>query len=232
MIIIGHRGAGELAPENTIKSIQRAVDLGLQLIEFDIQATKDSQLVLMHDISLYRTCGDLRMVKDLKLKELKNISNNDGSAIPTLGQAAKACGSVRAVVEGKGDNWAKPLLKQLDSFKTTPIIISYNISELSYIRDHNKSIELFLINKTNPLSAIFEASKHKLTGVTLLYWMYSPFVYFYAKHRQLKMSAFTVRPSLTKIFHKLYPAVTITTDRPDLFTSQNEKPTASTSTKR
>ncbi len=232
MNIISHRGAGSLAPENTIRSIKHAVDLGAKLIEFDIQATKDHQLVLMHDSSLYRTSGDLRLVKDVTLEEIKRLKNREGDNIPTLSDASEVFKSTKAVIEGKGEKWAKPLMKQLDEFEITPIIISYNLKELCSIRDQNKSIELFLINKTNPFTAIHEASKNSLTGVTLLYWMYNPFVYLYAKHKHLKMSAFTVRPNLTKIFHWLYPDVTITTDRPDLFTHLCDTTKASASTKR
>ena len=48
----GHRGAPDIAPENTIKSFQAAIDNQLDGIELDIQLTKDSHLVVYHDESV------------------------------------------------------------------------------------------------------------------------------------------------------------------------------------
>jgi glycerophosphoryl diester phosphodiesterase len=55
MQVIGHRGAAALAPENTWASFDRALALGVDAIETDVQATSDGQLVLMHDERLDRT---------------------------------------------------------------------------------------------------------------------------------------------------------------------------------
>jgi len=49
MKIIGHRGARGLAPENTIASVQKALEYGVQEIEIDVRVTKDQRVVLVHD---------------------------------------------------------------------------------------------------------------------------------------------------------------------------------------
>ncbi len=51
----GHRGAAGLAPENTMASFQKAAELGVDLIELDVQATSDGQIVVLHDSSVDRT---------------------------------------------------------------------------------------------------------------------------------------------------------------------------------
>jgi glycerophosphoryl diester phosphodiesterase len=52
---IGHRGAAAVAPENTIASFRRAVELRAQAVELDVQRTKDGHLVVMHDDTVDRT---------------------------------------------------------------------------------------------------------------------------------------------------------------------------------
>ena len=52
MLIIGHRGAPSIKPENTIKSFQVALDQNVDGLEFDIQLTKDSQIVVYHDFNI------------------------------------------------------------------------------------------------------------------------------------------------------------------------------------
>lgn len=53
--VIGHRGASAYAPENTIPAFQLAAEQGATFVEFDLQLTKDRQIVCLHDESLERT---------------------------------------------------------------------------------------------------------------------------------------------------------------------------------
>ncbi len=52
MLIIGHRGARGLAPENTLASFKAALEAGVDGVEFDVRSTKDSKLVILHDSKL------------------------------------------------------------------------------------------------------------------------------------------------------------------------------------
>lgn len=52
---IAHRGASSEAPENTLAAVRRAVQLGADMVEVDVQRTRDGVLVLMHDATLTRT---------------------------------------------------------------------------------------------------------------------------------------------------------------------------------
>ena len=47
--VIGHRGACGYAPENTLAAMQKACDLGVSWVEFDVMLTADSQPVIIHD---------------------------------------------------------------------------------------------------------------------------------------------------------------------------------------
>ena len=52
---VAHRGASACAPENTLASIRKGIELGADLIELDVQRTKDGKLVIVHDTGLART---------------------------------------------------------------------------------------------------------------------------------------------------------------------------------
>ena len=83
-LIIAHRGASNIAPENTLLAFQKAIDLKADLIEFDLQETKDNYLVVTHDEDLSRLTGFKGFVENLTLKELKELDFGDGESIPTL----------------------------------------------------------------------------------------------------------------------------------------------------
>ena len=53
--LVAHRGASAYAPENTVPAFRLAADQGADYVEFDLQLTKDRQIVCLHDISLERT---------------------------------------------------------------------------------------------------------------------------------------------------------------------------------
>jgi len=53
--VIGHRGNRAHAPENTLVSLQEAVALGADAVEFDVQVSSDGVLLLMHDLTIDRT---------------------------------------------------------------------------------------------------------------------------------------------------------------------------------
>ncbi|MFC8127572.1 glycerophosphodiester phosphodiesterase [Streptomyces sp. NPDC057302] len=54
-VVVAHRGASALAPENTFSAIDKAADMGFRWVENDVQRTKDGELVIMHDDTLART---------------------------------------------------------------------------------------------------------------------------------------------------------------------------------
>ncbi len=89
-----HRGAMATHPENTLPAFLEAIRVGAHMIEFDVQFTKDSALVLMHDAGVDRTTNGSGAVADLTLAELKQLDAGSwkdvafaGTQIPTLEEA-------------------------------------------------------------------------------------------------------------------------------------------------
>jgi glycerophosphoryl diester phosphodiesterase len=56
-LVIAHRGARSLAPENTLAAARKALEVGADMWELDVAVTADGELVLMHDDTLDRTCN-------------------------------------------------------------------------------------------------------------------------------------------------------------------------------
>ncbi len=92
-----HRGDTKNAPENTIPAFESAVKLGAQQIEFDVQLSKDGQLVIMHDPTVDRTTNGTGAVSDLTFEELRALDAGSwfgpafaGTQIPTLRETLEA----------------------------------------------------------------------------------------------------------------------------------------------
>jgi len=92
------------APENSLTAIQKAVEAGYG-IEFDVQLSKDGQLVVFHDASLQRMCGIEGKVWEYTLEELKALKlAGSEETIPTLEEVLKAVdGRVPLIIEYKLD---------------------------------------------------------------------------------------------------------------------------------
>lgn len=71
--IIAHKGASGTAPENTLAAFQRALDLGVDMIELDVRNTKDESIVVIHDETLDRTTNGSGLVHDFTLEEIKQF---------------------------------------------------------------------------------------------------------------------------------------------------------------
>ncbi|WP_281172783.1 glycerophosphodiester phosphodiesterase [Caldanaerobius polysaccharolyticus] len=88
---MAHRGDSVNAPENTMASFQKAMDVGADGIELDVHMSKDDHLVVIHDERVDRTTDGTGYVRDYTLKELKELDAGikfspkfAGEKIPTL----------------------------------------------------------------------------------------------------------------------------------------------------
>ena len=69
-LIIGHRGASSVAPENTLAAFNRALEEGADGIELDVRLSRDGVPVVIHDATLRRTGDDTRAVAEMSSAEL------------------------------------------------------------------------------------------------------------------------------------------------------------------
>lgn len=89
--LFGHRGRSADYPENTLPAFEAALAAGVPYLELDVWATRDGRIVVHHDETLLRTCGDPRRVSDLGWDELRPLDAGygftaDGKIFPFRGQ--------------------------------------------------------------------------------------------------------------------------------------------------
>tara|TARA_R110002096_G_scaffold126328_13_gene273000 strand:+ start:525 stop:1253 length:729 start_codon:yes stop_codon:yes gene_type:complete len=115
-VVIAHRGACAVAPENTASAIREAIRLEVKVIEFDVRTTSDGALVLFHDDELKRITGKAGAIESLLLSDVAQLDVGtwfgDGSfageKIITLDEAIRLCaeGGVVPLIEHKSGSAA------------------------------------------------------------------------------------------------------------------------------
>jgi glycerophosphoryl diester phosphodiesterase len=88
---IAHRGGAGLRPENTLAAFQKATELNVDMIEFDLQPTKDFRIIVMHDKTIDRTTNGSGRSPELTFKYVRSLDAGSwfdleysGTKIPTL----------------------------------------------------------------------------------------------------------------------------------------------------
>lgn len=82
--IIGHRGARDLGPENTLQGIASAFRAGANAVEFDVNFTSDERLVLLHDWTLNRTTNCSGNVTKQTWAQVRKCRTSNGKPLPSL----------------------------------------------------------------------------------------------------------------------------------------------------
>lgn len=115
--IVAHRGYAAVALENTIASLDAAAEAGADMVEMDIQETKDGQFVVYHDKTLRRLARDSRTVGEMTLDELTAVTLSDGrhtEPLPSFDEyvdRAKELG-IRLLVETKTYGHESPEMEE------------------------------------------------------------------------------------------------------------------------
>ncbi len=93
VLVTAHRGAAQLAPENSLGAFRAAMEAGADYVELDVQRARDGGIVVVHDGDLMRMAGDPRRIRDLTVAELRAIelrrkggTEPTGQSVPTLEQ--------------------------------------------------------------------------------------------------------------------------------------------------
>lgn len=109
-LVIAHRGASSLAPENTMAALYAALRLGVDMVEIDVHRSSDGELVVIHDATVDRTTNGQGAVNRLTLAELQALDAGswfghsfENERIPTLREVLEAVrDKAVALVELKG----------------------------------------------------------------------------------------------------------------------------------
>ena len=84
VVIIGHRGASGYEPENTLRSFAKAIELGVDMIEFDVHVCASGELVVIHDDMVDATTNGSGSVAEKTLSDLGSLDAGKGEHVPTL----------------------------------------------------------------------------------------------------------------------------------------------------
>ena len=144
-LIIAHRGASGLAPQNTLAAFQLAIDIGANYLELDVRKSVDDSLMVIHDATVNATTNGTGNVGDKSYIELKSLDAGSwfgpayiGEQIPSLHEVlvlAKLNG-VQVCVEIKQSGIEAAVISMIQSLNMMDdvIIFSFSLSDLQTIK--------------------------------------------------------------------------------------------------
>ena len=171
--IIGHRGAKGHFAENTLPSIAKAMELGVDGIEIDVFLCRSGELVVFHDKTLDRLTDAKGYIEALTLDSIKKINVLGSYKIPTLNEVIDLTdGKVFLNIELKGRGTAQSthnLLKEVlkgGKWNTDQFLISsFDWEELKHFYKLNKVVPIAVLTDAEPLDAIPIASILKAKAI-------------------------------------------------------------------
>ena len=159
--VIGHRGASEDAPENTLSSVKESFKQGSDGVEIDIRLTKDNHVVCIHDKNSLRTSGEFIIISETKFNALKKLDVGSWKSkkwknerIPLLEEVLKVIPDKKEIfIEVKtGTEIIEPLINVLNR---SNINLS-DVSIISFNREVIKKIKSRMSEITGNLLIAFD----------------------------------------------------------------------------
>jgi glycerophosphoryl diester phosphodiesterase len=170
--IIGHRGAMSVAPENTLESFARAIEMGATTVEFDVRLLADGRFVIIHDDTLDRTTNGTGSVMARSSAEIRSLDAGSwfspafsGARVPFLDEVIDLCkGKVRLLVELKA-HFApdyRPERQLVDLLRRHGVlpdvqIISFDHSMPLRVKEIDPSIETGINYNCAPVEPLVDA---------------------------------------------------------------------------
>lgn len=156
-LVIAHRGASDEAPENTLASFERAIEMGADAIELDVKLSADGEAVIIHDDTVDRTTDGTGTVAEMTLAQLKQLDAGapfdpkfTGEHIPTLRE-------VIDLVDGRAI-----IFIELKTVSLTPTDLEGTVIDI--VNETDTADKTILIS-FNPFSLI--AAKRKTSEIPL-----------------------------------------------------------------
>lgn len=163
MLVIGHRGAAALAPENTLEAFRAGIDAGADMLEFDVRLTSDNMPILSHDPKLHKL-----NIKNHSFKDLKAA----GPVLTLETMLDEFMGNIMLNLEYKPSDGTTILYEFLVSkfIKEKKdwdniIISSFHVRALWKLRSLSNEVNLALLHSVNPFAFIPYNRKLRLSAV-------------------------------------------------------------------
>jgi len=158
MLKIGHRGAKGYEPENTLLSIKKAIEQGVNAVEIDVHRTKDNKIVVIHDDKVDRTTDGKGFVKDMTLEQLKKLDAGKKEKIPTLQEVIDLVkGKIKLIVEIKQKNIYPEIARIIknNGMYENCYVISFWHDEIKKIKEFDENIHTGVLMVGCPVSLGF-----------------------------------------------------------------------------
>ncbi|MCG6879314.1 MAG: glycerophosphodiester phosphodiesterase [Deltaproteobacteria bacterium] len=165
LLCIGHRGAMGHAPENTLLSFRRALEMGAPCVEADVYYV-DHHLMVFHDDRLERTTNGAGYLIDHDFDTLRSLDAGNGERIPTLAEVFETIDRRAGVnIELKGPGTARPVAGLIATLRKQGwpdhliLVSSFNHRELETVRGIDPFIRIGVLIAGSPVdAAAFAAS--------------------------------------------------------------------------
>ena len=129
VIVVAHRADWRSFPENSLEAIQSSIDMGVDMLELDVQRTKDGVLILMHDHKLDRTTTGQGNIAETTWEEISKLNLKDhkgevtGYKVPKLEDALLLCKDRIMINLDKADRYFDEVFALLDKTGTGNLIV-------------------------------------------------------------------------------------------------------------
>jgi len=159
---IGHRGAKAHVAENTLESIQKALDIGVDMIEIDVHKCASDELWVIHDFTLDRTTDGSGEIAKKSAEELRKLKVDGHFKIPLLTEVLDLiAGKCSINIELKGLNTAESVCRIIqkkissENWKYSDFVISsFQKNELFKVRQHDNHVPIAVLSKASVPEAI------------------------------------------------------------------------------
>lgn len=199
LFCFGHRGACGHEPENTLRAIRKALELGAGGVEIDVWLA-DGHLMVIHDRNLKRTTNGRGYIDRKSFAELRSLDAGNGERIPTLDEVL-ATVDRRAVVnvELKGPGTAEPVAETIARHIAERgwragdfLVSSFDCAQLRTLRALRPEIPLGLLRMSVPRSLAAAAEDMGAVSIHLPKEKVTPALVADAQRRGIRVLAFTV----------------------------------------
>lgn len=173
LFLTAHRGVTAYAPENSLPAFEKASEMNYYAAECDVMLTKDGEWVITHDDTMFLHFWSFKSVSGSNYSDLKKIGYKNGvnftkhekMYLPTLDEYLDVfCDSetkAQIEIKSQGNDKLIEILNKLEerNMKDNSMIISFDINQLSEIREHDKNIELWYLTEEISKNVISDFQK-------------------------------------------------------------------------
>ena len=168
-VVIGHRGAAGLAPENTLKGFKLAERLGAHAVELDVQLV-EHRLAVFHDATLERTTNGTGRLEGKSWREIQALDAGEGQSVPELVDVLAVLDArtgINIELKGKGTGLALAQFLKRQPCPHPLLVSSFHQSELAAFRAANTQANIGLLVAKRDASTSRQAAQLNVWSVHL-----------------------------------------------------------------